>query len=52
MVRAMFGVPHKDKGIDKDLMWLEGNHRSAHYGAQCSLVWSCDDEGKWSLEGH
>ena len=28
--------------------WLELNHRSVGYGKQCSLLWSCVEERRWS----
>ena len=42
-MRAMRGVPLKDRGGSTDLMFLLGLNEigSVGYGKQCSLAWSC-----------
>ena len=50
MVRAMCGVQLLDRKRSTNLMLMLGlNHnRSAGCVKQCSLVWLCIDERKWS----
>ena len=48
-MRAVCGVQLKDGKRSTDLMFIVSMRETiVGYGKQCSLVWSCVEEGGWS----